>query len=77
MIFNYDDSSIKLSELLKNNYEYEIIGFVVDSEKLYKVDIAQLSVYKISDMDKIIIQKRLMKYLLLNVRKIKKIFCRR
>ena len=43
LIFDYDESSIKLSELLKNNYEYEIIGFVVDSNKANTVTIAQLS----------------------------------
>ena len=59
LIFDYDESSIKLSELLKNNYEYEIIGFVVDSNKANTVTIAQLSVYRISEMDKIINDKKI------------------
>ena len=59
LIYDYDEQSIKLSELLKNNNEYEIIGFVIDSDKSNKVDIAQLRVYKISNMDEIIIKKQI------------------
>ena len=57
LIYGINDSSQKVSDILKNTNDFKILGFISNDEKLNKTSIGEIPVYMSSNLDKIIDNK--------------------
>ena len=57
LIYGINDSSQKVSEILKNTRDFKILGFISNDTKLKKTSIGEIPVYMFSNLRKILKHK--------------------